>query len=143
MKIYNKLVISMITGEILEEDSYEYEGAVILARGEKNKSLESAEYSAMKEREEADRRTQQTWEQQQQDRTNLLTKYQGLYDNPMSAEERASGLATAGGPFDAAQTVMEARSGRTGNYSGLAENEDQLARERSQALAQEQGQLDQ
>ena len=33
MKIYNKVVIDMATGETVEEDSYEHEGSVALCKG--------------------------------------------------------------------------------------------------------------
>ncbi|HTD21847.1 MAG TPA: hypothetical protein VK738_04290 [Terriglobales bacterium] len=142
MKIYNKLVISMITGEVLEEDSNDYSGPIAWARGGETSSQKQASAAAEAEREKQDAYNQQLFTQQQADRARLLPQYQSIYDTPMSAEERGAGLATAGGPFDAAQTVAEHRAGVTGNYSGLGENEDQLARSRSQALSQERGQQD-
>lgn len=143
----------MIDGAVLEEDSYEYSGPVAKCRGEKNKAEQAVSYAAQQERQTADARAQQAWEQQQAQRANLTHEYQQLYDNPLtadeqamyatpvSAEESAAQLATAGGPFSAARANMEHEVGVTGNYSGLNEGEGQLARDRSQALSQAEAHL--
>lgn len=85
MKIYNKLVISMITGEILEEDSFEYNGQMILARGEQKRALDKTEYEAQQEKLRADQIRDYQLQQQDQLRAQIMPKYQDLYDNPMTA----------------------------------------------------------
>src|SRR5712692_4962978 len=141
MKIYNKLVISMITGEVLEEDSFEYNGQMILARGEQKKALDKTEYEAQQEKLRADQIRDSQLQQQDQLRGQIMPKYQSMYDNPMAAEERGAAEAATAGPFEAARTAAEHRGAASGNIAGLNEMEDQLARSRSQALSETEANL--
>jgi len=72
MKIYNKLVISMITGEVLEEDSFDYNGQMILARGEQKKALDKTEYEAQQEKLRADQIRDSQLQQQDQLRGQIM-----------------------------------------------------------------------
>lgn len=153
MKIYNKIVVSMITGEILEEDCFDYDGPLAMARGEQKKALDQTEYQAAQERQAADAYRDQLQQEQDANRSQLLEQYKDLYDHPLSAdeqamyntpispEESAAQRATATGPFEAAKTRAEHLAGTSSNLAGLNEAEDELARNSSQALSQTEASL--
>jgi hypothetical protein len=141
MKIYNRLVISMTTGEVLEEDSFEYAGPVISARGEQKKALDQTEYEAQQEKLRADALRDAAWQQHQDERAQLLSTYQSLWDNPIGSDERGAAESAAAGPFEAAKTSAEHRAAATGNIAGMNETEDQLARSQAEALSQTEAQL--
>ena len=142
MKIYNKIIVSMITGEVLEEDSFEYHGEVLLARGGETSAQKQAAAASQAEQQKVDAFNQQMWNQTQQQLSAVMPKYQNLYDNPMSDVEKSSRLDLAGGPFSAAQSAAEHRAATSGNWAGVNEAEDSLAMDRSKALSTAQGSID-
>lgn len=74
----------------------------------------------------------------QQNQSNLagsiLPKYQSMYANPMSAEEKGARWASAAGPMDAGRGSAEMRVARSRNPAGLNEMEGKLALDKSASL---------
>src|SRR5215472_15219 len=132
MRIHSRVLIDIASGEVLERDSFEYQGPLELARGEEKK-----------------------WNQSQIDKSNaglaagqgygaaagaergyLLPAFQNIAANPMSATERAGTLSAAGGAYDAAAQNAAEREARTRNTAGYGELLDELARGRGRQMAQ-------
>ncbi|GAC1632851.1 MAG: hypothetical protein NVS9B14_06670 [Candidatus Acidiferrum sp.] len=128
MKIRINPVFDMETMQMVCHDGeYEWDGPVELARGEDKKTANIADT----ERTKADAYNAQQQQEQQAARAGLMTQYKDLYKNAATSPEVQATAAS----FGSAEDQLARRAAVTNNSAGVTEGQDQLARDKAQAMS--------